>query len=458
MKKSIFALLILLAGCTTGAPKDNADDGPSCGGAFSDDSGDNSARETVPAESIVLDRTDVQVFRGTEMVNLLRKLDSADPEEWLFVRRHVHPAPESPFDYDDAGNVTGRNFDWPATGDELSPAQKAWRSYLLWPEHIRRLLHQQEIRKEGKIVQHAWNSEEVRKRLVAYGRMYALLHQFQTREPHGSDQREFQVWQDFAESLQGYGDDGTQLLVANMIVALSNPSDRVVGMAQDILVDVGPAAIEPLCAAMWTAHRQLIIGWEEEVDPNDPTGMRRIRTEVYKAMGNPNYNRYIADTLYRIGPRAMGHAIIELEESLDANGQSIGTAWRFRRWFIDVIGRLGPLVSAKMRADALKALELEIGRVIVEEYDEAELAKGKRVIDEQATDDAAFLFREYLIKALGDLGTAEAIRPILRLWKMDDYHEVAALSALGKISNYKIKSMAGAREYAEARNIDLKGE
>jgi hypothetical protein len=203
----------------------------------------------------------------------------------------------------------------------------------------------------------------------------------------------------------------------------------------------------------------MIVGWEEEIDP--ATG-RRMRIETYQAVGNPNYNRYITDALYAIGPRVAGYAISELELSLAPDGpykgKFVGPGWRYRRYFIELLGRLGPQLGVSMRADAVKALEAEIDRVIVQEYEAADLAKGKQVIDVSATDDAQFVFHEYLIQALGELGAAEGIRPILKLWKKDSFHEVAALTALGKLSNNKIKNMEGAREYARARKIDLKGE
>jgi hypothetical protein len=382
------------------------------------------------------------------MVKLLQKMDSREADDWKFVRRHVHPAPKPPVEYEGDGSVKRENFDWPPKDPEnLNAEQKAWRSYLLWPDHIRRLLHQDD-----------WSTESVRSRLAAYGRMYALLHDFQTRKPFSSPTRESEYWRTFAESMLAYGDDGRSLLVANMIVALSNPDDGVVYMAQEILVQVGEPAIEPLCAAMWTSHRQRITVWEEEADPRDPTGRMRIRTETTTTIGNPNYNEYVMDTLYRIGPRVAGHAITELEISLDKNGKSIGTAWRFRRYFVELLGRLGPVLGASKRADALKAIELEIDRVVVQEYDEDRLQKGEMVVDKRASDDAAYLWREYLLQAIGNLGDVEGIRPIIKLWKVDEGHDVASVSAISKLTKRKVRSIEDAREVAKAFNVDLKGE
>jgi hypothetical protein len=460
VKKFMFLLLLLLAACSTRPTPENTDDGSVCGGAFSDDraedGGDDGAEEDAPEASVILERSDVQQFRGTEMVKLLQKMDSKDPDDWRYVRRHVHPAPQPPAEYDDAGQVRRRNFDWPPRADnegnvELDDKQKAWMSFLLWPEHIRALL-----------LKPGWDAEANRDRLAAYGRMYALLHEFQTRQPSSSPTRESEYWRHFAESMLAYGGDGRELLTANMIVALSNPEEDVVYLAQDILVQIGEPAIEPLCAAMWTSHRQMIAVWEEEVDPRDPTGRLRIRTEGTTTMGNPNYNKYLVDTLYRIGPRVAGYAISELELSLfpegEYKGKFVGPGWRYRRYFIELLGRLGPVLTATMRADAMKALEAEIDRVIVQEYDEDQLAKGKQVIDESATDDARFVFHEYLIQAFGELGAVEGIRPIIRLWKLDDFHEVAALGALGKITNRRVRSLSDAREIAKTLKVDLKGE
>ena len=467
MKKSIFALLLLLAACSSRPTPENTDDGSACGGTFGDDGatdgGEDGGEPDAPEASVILERSDVQLFRGTEMVKLLAKMDSRDPDDWRFVRRHVYPAPQRPVEYGADGKVKRRNFDWPPEDpDDLDARQKAWMSFLLWPEHIRRLLLQEEIKKEGKVVQLAWDSEVTRDRLAAYGRMYALLHEFQTRQPSSSPTRESEYWRQFAEKMLAYGDDGRSLLTANMIVALSNPDEDVVYQAQDILAQIGEPAIEPLCAAMWTSHRQLIATWEEEVDPRDPTGRARIRTEGTAVVGNPNYNKYILDTLYRIGPRVAGYAISELENSLfpegEYKGKFVGPGWRYRRYFIELLGKLGPVLPAKMRADVLLTLEKEIDRVIVVEYDERELAKGKQVVDESATDDATFVFHEYLIQAFGSLGAVEGIRPIIRLWKLDDFHEIAALGALGKLTDRSVRSLEDARAVAKTLKVDLKGE
>lgn len=438
----VLALVVLLAACQSSPPPDNAEDDTPCSGAFGTGNGGNADTEPDDQPQIVLERTDVQLFRGTEMVKLLQQMDSREPEDWSLVRRHVYPPPQSPFRTDSDGRVVGRNYEWPpGDPDRLSEKQKRWKSYLLWPEHIRELLHAKD-----------WNSDVNRRRLVNYGAMYELLHEFQTRQPYSSPTRESEYWGQFAERLLAYGKDGEQLLIANMIVALSNPSEDVVYQAQEILVQVGDAAIEPLCAAMWTSHRQLIAGWEEDIDPD--TG-RRVRTEVYRSVGNPNYNKYITDALYRIGPRSVSQAIFELENTLlnegPHAGKFVGPGWRYRRWFVELLGRFGD-------PRALRTLEAEIDRVIVQEYDEKELASGRQVIDQGATDTSNFVWHEHLIQALGQLKTAEAIRPVIKLWKQDDFHEVSALSAVSQLSGRRVRSMAEAREVAKSLKVDLKGE
>lgn len=451
MSKFRILLLVLMAGLvaacqSTGTSGNSADNG---------NSGDNKGNEEEFPElaPIILERTDVQKFRGTEMVKLLEKMQSQEPDDWMYVRRHVYPAPQAPFEYDENGRIARRNYEWPPEDPEnLNDKQRNWMSYQLWPEHIRELLQQEEIVEDGYTIQHAWNSEHTRKRLANYGRMYAMLHEFQTRQPYGSPTRETEYWNQFAESMLAYGRDGEELLIANMIVALSNPLEEVCLRAQDILVDVGEAAIEPLCAAMWTMHRQLISGWEEEVDPK--TG-RRIRTEVYKTVGNPNFNKYIADALYRIGPRATGQVIIELETVLigegEHKGKFVGPGWRYRKFFVELLGRFGD-------SRALPTLEAEIDRVIVQEYDSKALAEGRVKIDPVATDDANFVFHEHLIAALGSIRTPEALRPIIKLWKMDDFHESAAIDAVFKLTGKNIRSIAEARAIAENLKVDLKGQ
>ncbi|MCB9894214.1 MAG: hypothetical protein H6839_07190 [Planctomycetes bacterium] len=438
----LLALIVLsLAGCQNSGTGGGGADGGSCGGGFGDDGSSDGGEVETPTTQIVLERSDVQLFRGTEMVKLLKKMDSPERDDWLYVRRHVFPPPTPPYELDEDGKLVRKNYQWPpADMNKLSPEQKKWKSYLLWPDFIRELLQQRD-----------WDREENRTRLANYGFMFELLQDFQTREPYASQTRESEYWSRFAESMLAYGEDGQNLLIANMIVAFSNPLEDVVYNAQSILVQIGTPAIQPLCAAMWTSHRQMIQGWEEDVDPDDPTGVKRIRTQVYKVVGNPNYNRYIEDTLFRIGPLAVQPAITELTRSVDKNGKAVGPMWRYRKYFVDLLGRFGD-------KRALPVLEDEIDRVVVQEYDEKALAEGKLVVDEQSTDDAEFTWHEYLIKALGQLGDPEALRPIIKLWKKDEFHEVAAIGAIQRITGRSVRSIAAARELATALKVDLKGE
>ena len=428
--------VLMLSACQSTAPSGN---GAGNGDGGETDGGEEEVPELAP---IILERSDVQKFRGSEMVKLLERMQSDEPDDWTYVRRHVHPAPQPPVEYDEYGRVVDRNYDWPPENpEEPTGKQREWMSYQLWPDHIRKLLHKDD-----------WQSEDNRKRLANYGRMYALLHEFQTRQPYGSPTRETEYWRQFAESMLAYGKDGEELLVANMIVALSNPLEDVCYRAQDILVQVGEPAIEPLCAAMWTMHRQMIAGWEEEVDPK--TG-RRYRIEVYRTVGNPNFNRYIADALYRLGPRAVGQIIEELDTVLIAEGENkgkfIGPGWRYRKFFVELLGRFGD-------ARALPTLEAEIDRVIVQEYDEKALANGEVKIDESGTDDANFVFHEHLIVALGEMRKPEALRPIIRLWKVDEFHEMSAIDAVHTLTGKRVRSIGETRAVAESLGVDLKGE
>lgn len=389
------------------------------GGAFGEGK-DGGKTET--SDALVLERSDVQRFRGTEMVRLLELMDSNDPADWDYVRRHVYPPPARP-------------RDWPPRDiDDMSEPQRKYRSFLLWPEHLRNLLLKDD-----------WDDRANRDRLARYGRMYHLLHEFQTRRPYNSPTRESEYWREFAESMLAYGDDGEELLIANMITAFSSPDKNVVFHARDILVQIGPPAIEPLCAALWTFHRQLV----EVTDP-------RTGELEYQAVGNPDFNEYIVETLYRIGPRAAPQAIYELENSLDADGRSVGSSWRFRRYFINLVGRLGETMSRDTRGDVLKTLEAEIDRVVVEEYDEEELARGRRVVDPVATDDAEFLFHEHIIQAVGNLRDPRGLRAVIKLWEMDDFHADSALRAIFKMTGKRdVRSVAGARELARSIGLEV---
>lgn len=425
--------MLALCACSS---QQSGDGGSDSGGSATDGGQDGGEEFNEP--TIVLDRSDVQKFRGTEMVKLLATLDSQEPDDWRLVRRHVYPAPTSPWKTDAEGNVVGKNFQWPPKdAEDLSDEQLKWRSYLLWPDHIRQILQQDD-----------WDSADNRRRLVNYGRMYTMLHEFQLRAPSGSQTREAEYWRRFAESMLAYGRDGEELLVANMIVALSNPLEAVTSQAQDILVQIGEPAVEPLCAALWTSHRQLVMATEEEIDPK--TG-RRFNKTVYKVFGNPNYNTYIEETLYRIGPRVVPQAIYELEYSLNADGKSVGSSWRYRRYFVDLLGRLHD-------GKALRTLEAEIERVVVEEYDEEALRNGKRVLDPVATDTARFTWQGYLLEAIGELGNREGIRAVIKIWKKDDFHEVPAIGAIYKLTGKKVRSLDDARKLAASLKVDLKGE
>lgn len=429
MKRLAVFLLTLLAACQT--PAGNAEDG-----------GTDGTVETNTKEppQIVLERDEVMRFRGTEMPDLLERMDSDDPDEWLYVRRHVHPQPLPPLEFAD-GNVARVNYDWPpADWTKLNARQKAWRSYVLWPEHVRGLLQQERlVDTKGQEFQKAWDSAEVRTRLARYGRMYRIVYKFQSAPQYANDQRESEHWRQFAESLLAYGDDGRDLLVSNMILALTSPNESVIYKAQGVLIQVGQPAIESLCTALWTGHNQLV----EAQDAKGET--------IYVVQTNANFPKYVIETLYQIGPRSVPQAIYELENTLDPDGEAKGTAWRFRKSFIELLGRFTD-------KRAIRALDAEITRVKIFELDRVELAKGKRVVDKEATDHATYVFREYLLQAIGNIGAVEGLRPILRIWKLDDFHEVSAVDAILKITNRRVRTLSEARELAKQLKVDLQGE
>ena len=130
--------MLALCACSS---QQSGDGGSDSGGSATDGGQDGGEEFNEP--TIVLDRSDVQKFRGTEMVKLLATLDSQEPDDWRLVRRHVYPAPTSPWKTDAEGNVVGKNFQWPPKdAEDLSDEQLKWRSYLLWPDHIRQILQQ----------------------------------------------------------------------------------------------------------------------------------------------------------------------------------------------------------------------------------------------------------------------------------------------------------------------------
>lgn len=407
--KHLFAslLCLLLAACTTTA---NTTD-------------DDQPRGNATPPAIIVDRQDVQAFRGVEMPKLLRRMESADSSDWNHVRRHVYPAPKPPAVVSPEGKLVKRNYDWPPIDrSKMSAEQKAWFSFLLWPESIRNMLLADD-----------WSEPAVRARLGRLGRMYETVHKFQSRKPDTSPTRESEHWRTFAEDMLAYGDDGREMLVSNMIMSLTNPDEQVVFQAQDILVQVGAPAIESLCTALWTGYNQLVM-------VELPDGRLDYRVET-----NANFPRFAVEVLYRIGFRSVNQAIFELQ-----NGPTEGSAWRFRKHFIDLLGRF-----AEPRA--LEVLEAEVDRVKITEYDREQFAQGRQVIDQNATENAIFVYDEYLIKAIGELKNPEGIRAVLRLWKKDEFHETTAIDAIRRMTGKQVKSMDHARELAKALKVDLKG-
>ena len=433
MRRFLLLPLLLLAGCQSSPPPDNSSHAnlPENGGAFGNEKPPKEPADGKPR--IVVDTNDVAQFRGTKMPVLVARMDSDDRADWFFVRRHVHPAPAAPADYDKDGREVRRRFQWPPAGTELSDPQRAWRSYLLWPEHIRTLLHGND-----------WDSAPVRARLAGYGRMYELIYKFQNTPEYASQTRESEHWRSFAENMLAWGKDGEALLVSNMVLALTNPREDVVLNAQSILVQVGEGAIEPLCAALWTGYRRRVV----------------LDDGRQESQGSPNFNKYVIETLYRIGPRATSQAIYELENSLDDNGVAGKSAWRFRKHFVELLGRLGD-------SRAIRTIEAEIGRVQPQEFVEAELRQGREVPDEVATDHAKFVYREYLLLALRGIAAPECLRPLLKIWKMDPDHETGAVDALTRIATTagidareaaRLNTMDDARALARKLKVDLNGE
>ncbi|MHC4841969.1 MAG: hypothetical protein ACYTDT_13610 [Planctomycetota bacterium] len=411
---AILFSLIVVSGCTS-TPDINSSDSDRDGlfngnSGFGDGNSGNAGKTTSSGE---YESTDVQRFRGIKMPDLLARMDSADSTDWKVVRKFVHPKVKAP-------------KSWPPRNPaKMSSSQKKYYNYVKWPTHIRELLQSKN-----------WDSAETRTRLTNYGRMYYIVYRFQTRKKAGN---EAPIWREFAESMLVYGDDGQEMLVNNLIVSLSSPNDSVILNAQDILIQVGPPALEPLCAALWTRHNQL-------VEYTDARG--NLATKV---VSNPDFNKHVADTIYFIGPRAVTQCIYELETMVDKRGKSGGTTWRFRKYFVELLGRFRD-------QRGLKALEAEITRVVVEEPDADEWAKnGRFVKDKRASDNAEFVFHEHLINAIGNIRDPEGLRPIIRLWSKDEFHEPAALEAILKITDKMVRSIEGARRLAKELKVDLKG-
>lgn len=423
-KAAIVFALGLLAACGN-PPPSNSDPDPEGNGGFGNQPkpANNEPDNEGKGITVVVDVNDVGEFRGTKMARLLQKMDSIDPAEWALVRRHVFPRPLPPAVYDKAGKLTKRNYDWPPK-DPRKPTdqQKAWRSYLLWPEFISDLLNAKD-----------WSTPATRTRLANIGRMYELTWNFQRAKAYDSPTQESEHWRTYAESMLAYGVDGERMLVSNMILALTNPSEDAVRNAQSVLVQVGEPAVEMLCSALWVGFRQAAV----------------LDDGSYTVQTNANFNKFVVDTLYRIGPRAASQAVYELENTLDDEKQAKGSAWRFRKHFVDLIGRFG-------LPDTLRTLESEIDRVKIIEYDPEELKRGREVVDEAATSDSTFVFREYLLQAFAGFRQADALRGVVRIWALDEEHADGAISAVLKITGKSVRSLEQTRALAKSLKVDLK--
>ncbi|MDC1142947.1 hypothetical protein OAU50_07630, partial [Planctomycetota bacterium] len=286
---SLFTLafgLVVLTSCASTSNVNDADADPDnlFGGDVGFGESGNSGDPDKFDNKSEYESTDVQKFRGVRMSDLLARMDSTDPSDWKVVRKFVYPAVKRP-------------KSWPPRNvAKMSSSQKKYYNQLKWPAHIRELLQSKD-----------WDKPETRMRLTQYGRMYHLVYRFQTRRKAGN---EGPIWREFAESMLVYGDDGQQMLVNNMIVSLSSPDQMVVSNAQDILQQIGPPALEPLCAALWTRHNQL-------VEYTDARGNLQK-----KVVSNSDFNKHLADTIYNIGPRGVTQCIFELESMLDKDGKS----------------------------------------------------------------------------------------------------------------------------------------
>jgi len=428
--KQVVAVILcgLLAACGN-PPKANStpagnDDPGTFGGKPKANAPANAPEPEGTGITVVVDVNDVGRFRGTKMAQLLQSLDSEDTAQWKLVRRYVHPRPTAPEDYDAKGKLIRQNFDWPPK-DQRNPndQQKAWRSYLLWPLHVRELMHKPD-----------WDAEANRQHLARIGRLYELTWKFQQTPEYASPTLESEHWRQYAESMLAYGEEGQTVLVSNMILALTNPSEDTVRNAQSVLVQVGDPAIEQLCGALWIGFRQAAV-----LDD----GSRTVQA-------NPNFNKYVIDTLYRIGGHSVSQAIYELENTLDENKQARGSAWRFRKHFIELLGKLGD-------AKCLPTLEAEITRVKIEEYDAAQLARGKQVVDKEATEDARFVFGEYLLQAFSGIRSPNCLRGIIRVWEQDDFHENGAIDAVFRCTGKRVRSIQDVKDLAAKLKVDLKG-
>jgi hypothetical protein len=218
-----------------------------------------------------------------------------------------------------------------------------------------------------------------------------------------------------------------------MVMALTSPDPGVITRAQDALVSVGEPAIDDLCAALWTGHNQLV-----RVEFEDGRFEYRVQT-------NAKFPQYIVDCLFRIGPTSVRRAWYELK-----NGPKEGTSWRFRKYFIDLLGMFRDPGS-------VKPLESELDEVKIAELDRDALQRGEQVVDERATDHANFVYREYILQALGDIGAPEGMRAVVRIWKLDESHENGAAEAVFKISGRRVRSIQEAREVARGLKVDLQG-
>lgn len=419
-----FALALLLAfflaACATTQPVDNGQP-PGGDGTFKTDPEEDEPFHSGPGKPVItnlneteLDRarwewyTDVLNFRGVKMPRLLRELESPNSADWAVARSKVVPPVKKPSDWPPqlVDSRTEKKDDGTTRLIEkripLTKEQEAYRQYLWWPKEIR-----------AKLQSKDWNSEASRKWLVQQGRLYAIVYEFEIAAPYGRADRETDRWLKFADDMLAHGSEGEQMLVSNMIVRLGHDQQDFVQNAHIVLVRVGPNAIQPLLDSLWVA-----------------------------LAGNPNFNKNAVEVLADFRDRAVGPAITELLE-----GPRGGVTWRARRYFIELLGKLGD-------ARGVRAITEEIEKTDIQEFkrddnDQVIYEDGKAVVDKERTENAVFVFHEYCIAALGELGRKEGLKPIVALWEKDADHVDGAQAAIYAITGKRVDTLEEAKKVVE---------
>lgn len=212
-----------------------------------------------------------------------------------------------------------------------------------------------ELRKSLDQQDNAW--------LARQGRLLKAVYQMESFEEA--------KWTTAAEAMMKEGPEGREFLAAQLVKRLANGTLTIVDRAQEMLVEYVPKE----AASMLVAATYVDIPANMGVFP-----------------------RRTAETLARLGPTALPAVSAEW---FDKNGKFLrtdDTNWKTRRFLCEALGGIAEIGGeSATKASAILLRDLKEHSI--------------------SNDDSRFVFRTYLLEAIGNTRDKEAIDPLLAMWK-----------------------------------------